>query len=71
MECRFSTREAHPVDPIPQGMEASENIFQRKRDILLGMEDKRMVVAIRTTEITTGEKKHRADFPLPIREGGL
>jgi hypothetical protein len=71
MERRLSPCEANPIDPIPQRMEASENIFQWKGSILLGMENKGMIVAIRTAEITAGEEKHRADLPLPVREGGL
>jgi hypothetical protein len=58
MESRLSTREANPVDPIPQRMETGENIFERKGSILLGMENKGVVVAIRTAEITTGKKNH-------------
>ena len=69
MERWLSTREANPVDPIPQRMEASENIFQRNGSILLGMEDQSVVVAIRAAEITTGKENHRADFARPIREG--
>jgi hypothetical protein len=71
MERRLSTREADPIDPISQSVEASENIFHWKGSILLGMENEGVIVAIRTAEITTGKKKHRADFPLPIREGSL
>ncbi len=71
MERRLSTREANSVDTIPGGTEASENIFQGNGSILLGMEDQSVVVAIRAAEITKGEEKHRADFPLPIREGRL
>ena len=58
MKGRLSTCEANPIDPIPQRMEASENIFQWNGSILLGMENKGVVVAIRTAEITVGKKKH-------------
>jgi hypothetical protein len=71
MESRLSTREANPVDPIPQRMETGENIFEWKGSILLGMENKGVVVAIRTAEITTRKKNHRAEFSPPVQEGGL
>jgi len=39
-------------------METGENIFEWKGSILLGMENKGVVVAIRAAEITTGKKNH-------------
>ncbi len=71
MDRRLSTREANAIDPIPQRMKADENIFQWNGSILLGMENKGMVVAIRAAEITAGKENHRAEFPPPIREGGF
>jgi hypothetical protein len=35
------------------------------------MENKGMIVAIRTPEVTGGEEKHGAKPPRPIRKGGL
>jgi hypothetical protein len=35
------------------------------------MEDERMVVAVRTAEITVGKEKHRAEFPWPIQKGSF
>jgi len=39
MESRFSPCETHPIDPTPQRMETSENIFQWDGRILLRMEN--------------------------------
>jgi hypothetical protein len=58
MESRFSPRETDSIDPIPQSMETGENIFQVNGDILLGMENKGMVVAVGTAKITVGEEKY-------------
>jgi hypothetical protein len=58
MDSRLSARKANPVDPIPHGMQAGENIFQRDGSILLGMENKGVVVAIRTAKITVGKENH-------------
>jgi hypothetical protein len=35
------------------------------------MENKGMIVAIGTAEITVGEEKHRAEFSRPIQKGRL
>ena len=66
VERGLSPREANSIDPILQRMETKENIFQWNGSILLGMENEGMIVAIRATEITAREEKHRTDFPLPI-----
>ncbi len=71
MQSRFPARKANPVDPIPQGTETDENILERNGSILLGTEDKGVVVAIRTAEITMGKEDHRADLTPPIRKGGF
>jgi len=54
MESGFSPRETDPIDPIPQGMETGEHILQEDGSILLGMENKGMVVAVGTAKITGG-----------------
>jgi hypothetical protein len=71
MESGFSTCEADPIDPIPQSMETGEYIVQVNGSILLGMENKGMVVAIRTAKITVGKEKYRTEFSRPIQKGGL
>jgi hypothetical protein len=35
------------------------------------MEDKGMIMAIRTPKIAAGEKKDRTDFSWPIQKGGF
>jgi hypothetical protein len=35
------------------------------------MEDKRMIMAIRTAKIAAGQKKDRAEFSRPIQKGGF
>ena len=54
MESGFSTCEADPIDPIPQSMETGKYIFQVNGNILVGMENKGMVVAVGTAKITGG-----------------
>jgi hypothetical protein len=71
MESGFSPRETDPIDPIPQGMETGENIFQVNGDILLRMENKGMIVAVRAAEITVGKEEYRAEFSRPIQKGSL
>jgi len=71
MESGLSARETDPIDPIPQRMETGENIFQVNGDILLRMENKGVVVAVRAAEITVGKEKYRAEFSRPIQKGGL
>jgi len=63
--------ETNPIDPVPERMEASENIFQWNGSILLRMENKGMVVAVWTAEITAGKKNHGAEFSRPIQKGSL
>jgi hypothetical protein len=58
MERRLSACDANPIDPISGRMETDENIFQWNGSILLGMENKGMVVAIRAAEITTRKENH-------------
>ena len=58
MESRLSARKANAINPSPQRMEASENVFHWNGSILLRMKNKGMVVAIRTAEITVGKEKH-------------
>jgi hypothetical protein len=52
-------------------MKAIEDIPQGDGGILLGMENKGMVMAVRAAEITVGKKKHGAEFSWPIQKGGV
>jgi hypothetical protein len=71
MESGLSTREADPIDPIPQGMETGEYILQDDGSILLGMENQGMVVTVRTAKITARKEKYRTEFSRPIQKGSL
>jgi hypothetical protein len=71
MEGWLSTCEANSVDPISQRMKTTENIFQWNGGILPRMENKGMIVAIRTAKITVRKKKHGTEFFWPIQKRGL
>jgi hypothetical protein len=68
---RLSTREANPINPISIRTKATQNLFHWNRRILVRLKNERVVVAVRTTEVAVGKKKHRADLPWPIQKGGL
>jgi hypothetical protein len=71
MEGRFSTREADPINPVPKRKEVSQNVIEWNGRISLRLKNKRVVMAVRTTEIAVGEEEDRADFPWPIHKGGF
>jgi hypothetical protein len=68
---RLSTRYANPVNPIPQGVDATQNVFQWNRRITIGMKNEGVVMAVRTAKVTAGKKENRAEFPWPIDKGGF
>jgi hypothetical protein len=67
----FPTCNANPVDPAAKGSELAQYIFQRNGSIPLGMNDKRMIMAVRTAKIAAGQKKDGAESSWPIQKGGF
>jgi hypothetical protein len=65
------TRNANPIDPAAKGLESAQHIFQWNGGVPLGMEDERMIMAVRTAKIAAGQKKDGAEFSWPIQKGGF
>jgi len=71
MQGGLSTRKTNPINPIPEGEEAGQNVIKWNRRIPLWVKNEGMVMAVRTAEIAVGEEENRADFPWPIHEGSF
>jgi len=68
-QSRLSTGDANPIDPPLKGAEPTEHFFQGNRSVFLRMEDKGMIMAVRTAEVATGEEEDGTKFPWPIQKG--
>jgi hypothetical protein len=67
----FSARQANPIHPTSEILEAMQNLVQGDRGVLLRLKDEGIVVTIRATEIAVRQEEHRADLPGPIDKRGF
>jgi hypothetical protein len=65
------TCNANPIDPAAKGLESAQHISQWNGSVPLRMQDKRMIMAVRTAKIAAGQKKDGAEFSWPIQKGGF
>jgi hypothetical protein len=67
----FPTCNANPIDPAVKGLESVQHIFQWNGGVPFRVEDKTMIMAVRTAKIATRQKKDRAELSWPVQKGGF
>jgi len=67
----FPTCDANPIDPAAKRLESAQHFFQWNGGVSFRMEDKKMIMAVRTAKIAAGKKKNGAELPWPIQKGGF
>jgi hypothetical protein len=67
----FSTRDADPVNPIPESAEAPQNVFNWDGRIPLRMKNEGVIVAVRASKVAASEEENRTELPWPIDKGSL
>ena len=54
----FTAGDADSVNPVPEGPQAIQDVFDGDGNILFWMENEGVVMAVRTAEIAVGEKDY-------------
>jgi len=67
----FPACNANPIDPAAKRFESAQHFFQWNGSVPLRMQDKRMIMAVRTAKIAAGQKEDGAEFSWPIQKGGF